>query len=139
MATILPFKTKKNQDDNLDNLVNYIRGLIFDTEPSKDRMEFKVNTVSVFVSLKDVSYEEQRWIHFTKDQLMPASGIPSIMLLTEDVSRYELYLFAHIDFRLWSRIPHDVAYFTLASKGRFEYNFRTKDHRITNVLFKLNN
>lgn len=137
MSNLLQFPKKKTADENLDSFITFAKQLVTHDEPTQLAMEIKIGTLVVKAKILDVMYEEQRFIHFTKNELMAASGLPSMMLLTKDTTLNELHLIANVDFRLWGSVSHKVEYYTTASRGRFEYNFRTKDHRVAQVAFRL--
>jgi hypothetical protein len=137
MSNLLQFPKKKTADENLDHFIDFVKRLTADDTPSEYAMEIKIGTLVVKAKVYDVMYEEQRFIHFTKNELMAASGLPSMMMLTREAALNELHIAANVDFRLWAKLSHAIEYYTTASRGKFEYNFRTKDHRVAQVVFKL--
>lgn len=136
MAAIIPFKRKKNTNDNLNAILGFLRHLILDPEPSRDRMEFTMDSARLNVQLIERSYEEERLKFFAENKIMAAGGLTSLMMLTPEAFRNELFDVAAIDVQLWEKIPH-VEHFITARHGGFEYNFRTVNHDIAQAMFDL--
>lgn len=136
MSHVIPFKRRRTTNEALDQTLGFLRNLILDADTPKHRMELTMGGVRLTVESIQISYEEERLKFFAENKLMTASGLTTLMMLTPEIFREELFDAAAIDVQLWDTIPH-VERFITARKGGFEYNFRTASHDIAQARFQV--